>query len=180
MGLFLGSPCTCHSVSPGCPLLSLGIGTPLHAQEEQGHPWPHPHPVPSVQCGSYHESKPLTCCLGAPPDVDSGYYTVKFDSLLLKEAVVEGDSILPPLRTEPTGSSDSDNSDADDPSYARGVAAARGPRAGRWGGTALAGGKPRRQAWGAGPKPHRRRSPEGMGSHTSHGGRGRIGRDRHA
>uniref|UniRef100_A0A8D1EQA3 Zinc finger CCCH-type with G patch domain-containing protein n=1 Tax=Sus scrofa TaxID=9823 RepID=A0A8D1EQA3_PIG len=52
-------------------------------------------------------------------DVDSGYYTVKFDSLLLKEAVVEGDSILPPLRTEPTGSSDSDNSDADDPSYAR-------------------------------------------------------------
>ncbi|XP_059976079.1 zinc finger CCCH-type with G patch domain-containing protein isoform X2 [Mesoplodon densirostris] len=52
-------------------------------------------------------------------DVDSGYYTVKFDSLLLKEAVVEGDSILPPLRTEPTGSSDSDSSDVDDPSYAR-------------------------------------------------------------
>uniref|UniRef100_A0A8C6MJH6 Zinc finger CCCH-type with G patch domain-containing protein n=1 Tax=Moschus moschiferus TaxID=68415 RepID=A0A8C6MJH6_MOSMO len=52
-------------------------------------------------------------------DVDSGYYTVKFDSLLLKEAVVEGDSILPPLRTEPAGSSDSDGSDADDPSYAR-------------------------------------------------------------
>ncbi|XP_046924441.1 zinc finger CCCH-type with G patch domain-containing protein isoform X2 [Lynx rufus] len=52
-------------------------------------------------------------------DVDSGYYTVKFDSLLLKEAVVEGDSILPPLRTDPTGSSDSDSGDADDPSYAR-------------------------------------------------------------
>lgn len=52
-------------------------------------------------------------------DVDSGYYTVKFDSLLLKEAVVEGDSILPPLRTEPAGSSDSDSSDPDDPSYAR-------------------------------------------------------------
>nr|XP_031289272.1 zinc finger CCCH-type with G patch domain-containing protein isoform X1 [Camelus dromedarius]XP_031289273.1 zinc finger CCCH-type with G patch domain-containing protein isoform X1 [Camelus dromedarius] len=52
-------------------------------------------------------------------DVDSGYYTVKFDSLLLKETVVEGDSILPPLRTESTGSSDSDSSDADDPSYAR-------------------------------------------------------------
>ncbi|KAJ1076728.1 hypothetical protein K5549_010046 [Capra hircus] len=49
-------------------------------------------------------------------DVDSGYYTVKFDSLLLKEAVVEGDSILPPLRTDPAGSSDSDGSDADDPS----------------------------------------------------------------
>lgn len=52
-------------------------------------------------------------------DVDSGYYTVKFDSLLLKEAVVEGDGILPPLRTEPAGSSDSDSSDADDPSYAK-------------------------------------------------------------
>ncbi|KAK2498109.1 hypothetical protein MC885_018514 [Smutsia gigantea] len=52
-------------------------------------------------------------------DVDSGYYTIRFDSLLLKEAVVEGDSILPPLRTEPTGSSDSEGSDADDPSYAR-------------------------------------------------------------
>ncbi|XP_022350526.1 zinc finger CCCH-type with G patch domain-containing protein isoform X1 [Enhydra lutris kenyoni] len=52
-------------------------------------------------------------------DVDNGYYTVKFDSLLLKEAVVEGDSILPPLRTDPTGSSDSDSGDADDSSYAR-------------------------------------------------------------
>ncbi|XP_007524491.1 zinc finger CCCH-type with G patch domain-containing protein [Erinaceus europaeus] len=51
-------------------------------------------------------------------DVDNGYYTVKFDSLLLKEAVVEGDSILPPLRTEPTVSSDSD-SDTSDSSYAR-------------------------------------------------------------
>ena len=62
--------------------------------------------------------------------MDSGYYTVKFDSLLLKEAVVEGDSILPPLRTEPAGSSDSDGSDVDDPSYARGMAAAT-PR-GSW------------------------------------------------
>ncbi|XP_057559908.1 zinc finger CCCH-type with G patch domain-containing protein [Hippopotamus amphibius kiboko] len=52
-------------------------------------------------------------------DVDSGYYTVKFDSLLLKEAVVEADSILPPLRKEPVGSSDSDGSDTDDASYAR-------------------------------------------------------------
>ncbi|XP_069898416.1 zinc finger CCCH-type with G patch domain-containing protein-like [Dipodomys merriami] len=52
-------------------------------------------------------------------DVDSGYYTVKFDSLLLKEAVVEGDSILPPLRTEGPESSDSDSGDTDDSSYAR-------------------------------------------------------------
>lgn len=55
-------------------------------------------------------------------DVDNGYYTVKFDSLLLKEAVVEGDSILPPLRTEATESSDSDSGDASDSSYARGMA----------------------------------------------------------
>ncbi|XP_012628440.1 zinc finger CCCH-type with G patch domain-containing protein [Microcebus murinus] len=52
-------------------------------------------------------------------DVDSGYYTVKFDSLLLREAVVEGDSILPPLRTEAAESSDSDSGGVDDSSYAR-------------------------------------------------------------
>ncbi|XP_016057684.1 PREDICTED: zinc finger CCCH-type with G patch domain-containing protein [Miniopterus natalensis] len=52
-------------------------------------------------------------------DVDSGYYTVKFDSLLLKEAVLEGDSILPPMRPEPAVSSDSDSGDMDDSSYAR-------------------------------------------------------------
>ncbi|XP_006093222.1 zinc finger CCCH-type with G patch domain-containing protein-like [Myotis lucifugus] len=52
-------------------------------------------------------------------DMDSGYYTVKFDSLLLKEAVLEGDSILPPLRPEPAVSSDSDSGDPDDSSYAR-------------------------------------------------------------
>ncbi|XP_063490152.1 zinc finger CCCH-type with G patch domain-containing protein isoform X1 [Symphalangus syndactylus] len=51
-------------------------------------------------------------------DVDNGYYTVKFDSLLLREAVVEGDGILPPLRTEATGS-DSDSDGAGDSSYAR-------------------------------------------------------------
>ncbi|XP_037667200.1 zinc finger CCCH-type with G patch domain-containing protein [Choloepus didactylus] len=52
-------------------------------------------------------------------DVDSGCYTVKFDSLLLKEAVVEGDSVLPPLRTEAAELSDSDSSDADDSSHGR-------------------------------------------------------------
>lgn len=56
-------------------------------------------------------------------DMDSGYYTVKFDSLLLKEAVLEGDSILPPLRPEPAESSDSDSGDPDDSSYARVVGA---------------------------------------------------------
>ncbi|XP_055122057.2 zinc finger CCCH-type with G patch domain-containing protein isoform X4 [Symphalangus syndactylus] len=60
-------------------------------------------------------------------DVDNGYYTVKFDSLLLREAVVEGDGILPPLRTEATGS-DSDSDGAGDSSYARGTAAAAQPR----------------------------------------------------
>ena len=74
------------------------------------------------------EATDLACLRPLPPDVDSGYYTVKFDSLLLKEAVVEGDRILPPLRTDPPGSSDSDSGDADDPSYARGTAAVREAR----------------------------------------------------
>lgn len=55
-------------------------------------------------------------------DMDSGYYTVKFDSLLLKEAVVEGDSILPPLHPAAEESSSSDSSDTDSDggsSYAR-------------------------------------------------------------
>nr|KAF6424258.1 zinc finger CCCH-type and G-patch domain containing [Rousettus aegyptiacus] len=53
-------------------------------------------------------------------DVDSGYYTVRFDSLLLQEAVLEGDAILPPLRAQSAASSGSDSSDVDDPSYAKG------------------------------------------------------------
>ncbi|NXR09531.1 ZGPAT protein, partial [Semnornis frantzii] len=62
-------------------------------------------------------------------DVDSGYYTVKFDSLLLKEAVVEADSIIPPLRSEEgaqSGQSDEEGSD-DDSGYAKGV-----PENGEW------------------------------------------------
>ncbi|XP_010174716.1 zinc finger CCCH-type with G patch domain-containing protein isoform X2 [Antrostomus carolinensis] len=49
-------------------------------------------------------------------DIDSGYYTVKFDSLLLKEAVVEGDSVIPPLRSEDGAESgaESDEDSADD------------------------------------------------------------------
>nr|XP_060627884.1 zinc finger CCCH-type with G patch domain-containing protein [Anolis sagrei ordinatus] len=53
-------------------------------------------------------------------DIDSGYYTVKFDSLLLKEAVVEGDGVLPPLREEESSSSsESDSDNVDDAAYAR-------------------------------------------------------------
>ncbi|KAM9068311.1 zinc finger CCCH-type with G patch domain-containing protein [Sarcophilus harrisii] len=52
-------------------------------------------------------------------DVDSGYYTVKFDSLLLKETVVEGDGIMPPLRSEDSTLSESDGDDVDDSSYAK-------------------------------------------------------------
>ncbi|KAL7991195.1 hypothetical protein Chor_002434 [Crotalus horridus] len=44
-------------------------------------------------------------------DIDSGYYTVKFDSLLLKEAVVEGDGVIPPLRSEETSSSSESEGD---------------------------------------------------------------------
>ncbi|XP_028309735.1 zinc finger CCCH-type with G patch domain-containing protein [Gouania willdenowi] len=47
-------------------------------------------------------------------DIDSGYYTVKFDSLLLKAVVVEGDGIIPPMREDDPISSDSDLDDAAD------------------------------------------------------------------
>uniref|UniRef100_A0A8C6VCS1 Zinc finger CCCH-type with G patch domain-containing protein n=1 Tax=Naja naja TaxID=35670 RepID=A0A8C6VCS1_NAJNA len=49
------------------------------------------------------------CAAAKITDIDSGYYTVKFDSLLLKEAVVEGDGIIPPLRSEETSSSSSES-----------------------------------------------------------------------
>ncbi|XP_054636605.1 zinc finger CCCH-type with G patch domain-containing protein isoform X2 [Dunckerocampus dactyliophorus] len=47
-------------------------------------------------------------------DINNGFYTVKFDSLLLKEAVVEADCIIPPLREDDPLSSDSDQDDGDD------------------------------------------------------------------
>ncbi|NXF32019.1 ZGPAT protein, partial [Nyctibius bracteatus] len=61
-------------------------------------------------------------------DIDSGYYTVKFDSLLLKEAVVEGDSVIPPLRSEDGAlSAESDEDSVDDSGFAKGV-----PENGEW------------------------------------------------
>ncbi|XP_072222996.1 zinc finger CCCH-type with G patch domain-containing protein [Leuresthes tenuis] len=47
-------------------------------------------------------------------DIDSGFYTVKFDSLLLKDVVVEADCIIPPLREDDPISSDSDPDDTED------------------------------------------------------------------
>ncbi|KAM6924678.1 zinc finger CCCH-type with G patch domain-containing protein isoform 1-T1 [Xenentodon cancila] len=47
-------------------------------------------------------------------EIDSGFYTVKFDSLLLKDAVVEADCIIPPLREDDPLSSDSDPDDTAD------------------------------------------------------------------
>uniref|UniRef100_UPI0037E7F9BA zinc finger CCCH-type with G patch domain-containing protein n=1 Tax=Semicossyphus pulcher TaxID=241346 RepID=UPI0037E7F9BA len=55
-------------------------------------------------------------------EIDSGFYTVKFDTLLLKEMVVEADSIIPPLREEDPISSESDLDDTgygDDLAYAK-------------------------------------------------------------
>lgn len=75
-------------------------------------------------CSPLPATDPAICLF---PDMDSGYYTVKFDSLLLKEAVVEGDSILPPLHPAAEESSSSDSSDTDSDggsSYARGIATA--------------------------------------------------------
>ncbi|GAB0197398.1 zinc finger CCCH-type with G patch domain-containing protein [Grus japonensis] len=65
-------------------------------------------------------------------DIDSGYYTVKFDSLLLKEAVVEGDSVIPPLRSEDgTESAESDEDSVDDSAYAK-VIDSGVPENGEW------------------------------------------------
>ncbi|XP_043912908.1 zinc finger CCCH-type with G patch domain-containing protein isoform X2 [Protopterus annectens] len=54
-------------------------------------------------------------------DIDSGYYTVKFDSRLLKESVVEGDAVIPPLRGKElsSSSSESDEEGIDDSAYAK-------------------------------------------------------------
>ncbi|XP_009943841.2 zinc finger CCCH-type with G patch domain-containing protein [Opisthocomus hoazin] len=65
-------------------------------------------------------------------DIDSGYYTVKFDSLLLKEAVVEGDSVIPPLRREDGAeSAASDEDSVDDSGYAK-VIDSGVPENGEW------------------------------------------------
>ncbi|KAI3357166.1 hypothetical protein L3Q82_015624 [Scortum barcoo] len=47
-------------------------------------------------------------------DIDSGFYTVKFDSVLLKDVVVEADCVIPPLREDDPLSSDSDPDDTGD------------------------------------------------------------------
>lgn len=51
-------------------------------------------------------------------DIDEGFYSVKFESLLLKNAVVEADSIIPPLREDDPVTSDSEDDD-DDTAYAK-------------------------------------------------------------
>ncbi|XP_068589839.1 zinc finger CCCH-type with G patch domain-containing protein [Cebidichthys violaceus] len=47
-------------------------------------------------------------------DIDSGFYTVKFDSVLLKDVALEADCIIPPLREDDPLSSDSDLDDTGD------------------------------------------------------------------
>ncbi|MCJ8737912.1 hypothetical protein PDJAM_G00029490 [Pangasius djambal] len=44
-------------------------------------------------------------------EIKGGFYTVKFDSLLLKEAVLEADGLIPPLRQDENSSSSSDSED---------------------------------------------------------------------
>lgn len=64
----------------------------------------------------------LTQILSLNVEIDSGFYTVKFDSLLLKDVVVEADCIIPPLREDDPLSSDSDLDDSgDDVAFAKGV-----------------------------------------------------------
>ncbi|XP_073682235.1 zinc finger CCCH-type with G patch domain-containing protein isoform X2 [Garra rufa] len=54
-------------------------------------------------------------------EIEGGLYTVKFDSLLLKEAVLEADGIIPPLRQDDVSSSSSSDSEDDqcDDAYAK-------------------------------------------------------------
>ncbi|KAG8567143.1 hypothetical protein GDO81_013516 [Engystomops pustulosus] len=53
-------------------------------------------------------------------DIDSNFYTVKFDSLLLKDSVLEADAIIPPLRECDSSSSDDEDLERDvDSGYAR-------------------------------------------------------------
>ncbi|XP_067287173.1 zinc finger CCCH-type with G patch domain-containing protein [Pseudorasbora parva] len=54
-------------------------------------------------------------------EIEGGFYTVKFDSLLLKEAVLEADGIIPPLRQDDVSSSSSSDSEDDqcDAGYAK-------------------------------------------------------------
>ncbi|XP_075427800.1 zinc finger CCCH-type with G patch domain-containing protein isoform X2 [Ascaphus truei] len=54
-------------------------------------------------------------------DIDSGFYTVKFDSQLLKDSVLEADALLPPLRgSDSSSSSDEDEEGgAEDSGYAK-------------------------------------------------------------
>ncbi len=66
----------------------------------------------------------LTQIFSVTVEIDNGFYTVKFDSLLLKDAVVEADCVIPPLREDDPLSSDSDlddTRDGDDMAYAKGV-----------------------------------------------------------
>lgn len=53
-------------------------------------------------------------------DIDDNFYTVKFDSLLLKDAVLEADAVIPPLRESDSSSSeDEDLEGEEDSGYAR-------------------------------------------------------------
>ncbi|KPP65157.1 zinc finger CCCH-type with G patch domain-containing protein-like [Scleropages formosus] len=52
-------------------------------------------------------------------EIDSGYYTVKFDSLLQKDLVVEADGIIPPLRDDDPRSSESEDDDVECSAFAK-------------------------------------------------------------
>lgn len=78
-------------------LHSLGIDKPCLAQHSDGIWYP-----------------------GRIIDIDNSFYTVKFDSLLLKEAVLEADAIIQPLRESEDSSTDEDDEDeVEDSGYAQ-------------------------------------------------------------
>ncbi|KAL7855120.1 hypothetical protein SRHO_G00173100 [Serrasalmus rhombeus] len=52
-------------------------------------------------------------------EIEGGFYTVKFDSLLLKEAVLEADGVIPPLRPDESSSDSEEDSEECDAGYAK-------------------------------------------------------------
>lgn len=72
---------------------------------------------------AYYIFQDMFNCLFLFTEIEGGFYTVKFDSLLLKEAVLEADCLIPPLRQDENSSSSESDDDLDqcDAGYAKGL-----------------------------------------------------------
>ncbi|XP_069506981.1 zinc finger CCCH-type with G patch domain-containing protein [Ambystoma mexicanum] len=52
-------------------------------------------------------------------DIDGGFFTVKFDSLLLKQTVLEGDGVIPPMRSDEASSSGESEDEVNELGFAK-------------------------------------------------------------